>query len=76
MSGNPEEIGEAVPGHIRYWEDLRLEGYRGGPFADRSGGMIVFTAVDEDQAKRIVAGDPFVERGVVGESWLKAWRAE
>jgi uncharacterized protein YciI len=32
---------------------------RGGPFSDRSGGLIIFEAADEGAAGKTVAGDPF-----------------
>lgn len=73
MDGSPEAIGAAIPEHIEYWNAKGLEGYQGGPFADRSGGMIIFEAHDEATAKRLVAGDPFVVQAVVGDSWLKQW---
>lgn len=73
MDGTPEAIGKAVPGHIQYWESLRLREFQGGPFGDRSGGMIVFQASDMQSAKRIVADDPFVVQEVIGQSWLKQW---
>ena len=76
MQGQPEEIGRLAPRHAEYWKGLHLKGYRGGPFADYSGGLIVFRARDEGQARKWVAGDPFVTHGVIGESRLKAWRVD
>lgn len=76
MQGQPEDARALVPSHVDYWHAKRLEGYRGGPFADHSGGMILFCAPSEARAQELVAGDPFVQGGVIGESWLKAWRVE
>ena len=73
MDGNPEEIGAVAALHARYWQELRLDGYRGGPFSDFSGGLILFMAKSEDRARKVVSGDPFVEKGLIGKSWLKGW---
>jgi uncharacterized protein YciI len=73
MAGEPQLIRAAAPGHTEYWHALRLAGYAGGPFGDRSGGLITFLADDEEAARQAVAGDPFTLAGVIGESQLKAW---
>jgi uncharacterized protein YciI len=69
-------IREAVPEHVAYWKGARLDGYRGGPFADRSGGLITFRARDLQEATAIVEGDPFVRRGLLGERRTKEWLPE
>lgn len=76
MRDQPDRIGEVVPQHVRYWRDLDLPGYLGGPFGDRSGGSISFEADGRGEAERLVAGDPFVAAGLIGESWLKEWQIE
>ncbi|WP_421902435.1 YciI family protein [Maridesulfovibrio sp.] len=73
MEGSPEEIGKAVPAHVEYWESRNLSGFQGGPFADGSGGMIIFETKGEDSADQIVAGDPFVTKGFISDSRLKEW---
>jgi uncharacterized protein YciI len=68
-------IPQAVPQHVQYWDAHRSPGYIGGPFADRSGGLIVFEAADLSSAEEIVRNDPFVKEEVLAQSWLKEWRA-
>lgn len=69
-------IREAVPGHVAHWKAARLEGYRGGPFADRSGGLITFRAADLREATELVERDPFVRLGLLRERWTKEWAPE
>lgn len=74
--GAPAEIGASVPLHVAYWRVAAVANYRGGPFADRSGGLILFAAADLQKATDIMLQDPFVLRGLVGEKWLKEWTPE
>ena len=76
MQGQPEQIQATAPRHVAYWKGRRLEGYQGGPFADRSGGLITFIEESMDRATGIVADDPFVLEGVIGDSWIKEWTVE
>ncbi len=73
MKDDPERVQAAVAGHVEHWHGLRLDGYLGGPFEDRSGGLITFDAEDEEHAGRSVASDPFVVRGLLEAYWLKRW---
>jgi uncharacterized protein YciI len=50
-----------------------LPGYLGGPFSDRSGGLITFESESIEKAEQLVAGDPFLRRGLVEGRWLKGW---
>jgi uncharacterized protein YciI len=45
----------------------------GGPFADRSGGLITFEAGSLEAAERIIAADPFVREEVLESSVVKQW---
>lgn len=74
MAGEPERVRAAAPRHTEYWHSLDLVGYAGGPFADRSGGLITFLAADEDAGRAAVDGDPFVRENLLGQSWLKPWQ--
>ena len=76
MREDAPEIRDAVPAHVAYWKGASLEGYRGGPFADRSGGLITFRAVDLEEASAIVERDPFVRRGLLRERSTKEWLPE
>jgi uncharacterized protein YciI len=71
-----EEIKKTVDEHIQYWDNLKLEGYQGGAFADYSGGLILFQAENEDQAKAIVHDDPFVDHFILTKKWVKEWQPE
>lgn len=76
MREGAPELRDAVPAHVAHWKGAALEGYRGGPFADRSGGLITFHAADLREATALVERDPFVVRGLLRERWLKEWAPE
>ena len=73
MKADPDRVRVVAPRHASYWRDLRLAHYRGGPFEDRTGGLITFDADDAAQAQRAVREDPFVLEGLVEARWLKQW---
>lgn len=72
----PEQIREVVPAHVRYWQTARVADYQGGPFADRTGGLISFAAQDLQQATAIILQDPFVLEDLIDEKWIKEWMPE
>ena len=76
MKDDPGRVGAVAPEHAAYWQGLELRGYLGGPFADRSGGLISFETNTHDDAARLVADDPFVREGLVERSWVKEWKVE
>jgi uncharacterized protein YciI len=76
MKDNPDRVAAVAPDHAAYWRGLELRGYLGGPFADRSGGLVSFESDSRDDAARLVADDPFVREGLVERSWVKEWRVE
>jgi uncharacterized protein YciI len=76
MRADGEGVPEAVPEHVAHWRGLGLDDYVGGPFEDRTGGLITFRAEGTSRAERAVATDPFVSRGLVKASWLKRWLPE
>lgn len=47
--------------------------YLGGPFADRSGGLITFEASSRERAEKMTGQDPFARHGLLGLHWLKEW---
>jgi uncharacterized protein len=73
MADKPELIRAVAPSHAAYWHERALPGYLGGPFADRSGGLILFQAADQVQAEQLVSGDPFVDQGLLADCWVKEW---
>ena len=71
--GRDEKIKQLVPHHEDYWEDLNLPGYEGAPFADATGGMIIFDALDEEYAEDVIKNDPFNKQQIVERWYLKEW---
>ena len=65
-------VRDAVPRHAQYWRQSGSS-ERGGPFSDRSGGLILFEAPDEQTARKTVAEDPFQRASLLEQWWLKAW---
>jgi uncharacterized protein YciI len=76
MKQGPDRVRAVAPRHASYWHELALGRYRGGPFADKSGGLIVFDSASEEHAERLVSGDPFLREGLVNRHWIKEWLAE
>ncbi len=72
---NDPGVAQVAPEHVRYWHELHLPGYMGGPFADRSGGSITFEAGSEAEAQQLAAADPFAVADLLNQSWLKGWQA-
>jgi hypothetical protein len=50
MKNEPAKIKSKAPLHAEYWNSLSLTGYLGGPFADRSGGLIIFQCDSEKES--------------------------
>jgi uncharacterized protein YciI len=76
MRNTPEAIRQVVPRHIQYWKSCDLPDYTGGPFADRSGGLITFAAASLDDAQQIIMQDPFVREQLIEQRWIKEWLIE
>jgi len=76
MKNDPDKIREVVPAHIAYWKNSHLQNYVGGPFADKSGGLICFEAPGLAEATAITEKDPFIVHGVIAEKWIKEWMPE
>jgi len=76
MKDDSDRVRATVPEHVSHWQGLRLDGYLGGPFEDRSGGLITFETDDEEHAKSAVNSDPFVLSGLLETYWLKRWKLE
>ena len=73
-SGTPED----QPGweaHAAFVDRLVARGtmVMGGPFADYSGSLILLENVTEDEARDLVAGDPFIANGVFVLEDVRAW---
>ncbi|HSL45887.1 MAG TPA: YciI family protein [Anaerolineales bacterium] len=72
----PEKIRQVVPAHVEYWKAANLQGYMGGPFADRTGGLISFLANSISEATEIVEQDPFIMQDLIADKWIKEWIVE
>jgi uncharacterized protein YciI len=76
MNRDPKKIQQIVPAHIDYWGNHKSENYLGGPFADRSGGLITFDATDINEATSIIMSDPFTINDLLESKWIKEWVLE
>jgi uncharacterized protein YciI len=72
----PEKIRQVVPAHVQYWKSANLKGYMGGPFADRTGGLISFVASSPQKATEIIQQDQFILQDLITEKWIKEWIVE
>lgn len=73
MTDEPTRVAATAPEHAAYWHDLDLPQYLGGPFADRSGGLITFACETPEEATRLVDADPFHEKGLLERRWITEW---
>ena len=55
MKPEPDRVRAVAPRHAAYWHGLGLGGYLGGPFDDRSGGLISFEADSREEAEGLIA---------------------
>ena len=76
MKNEPDKVREVVPLHIEYWKNRELQNYQGGPFADRTGGLIIFETSDIDTATDIVMKDPFIIQNIINQKWIYEWLPE
>ena len=76
MKADSDAVRVVAPRHASYWRELRLSHYVGGPFEDRTGGLITFDAADATEAERAVRGDPFLLQELVEAHWIKRWARE
>ena len=61
--------------HAAYIDDLIERGIfvMGGPFADQSGSLSVLETVTEQEARELIAQDPFVANGVLELEEVRVW---
>jgi len=76
MKNEPDKIRSVVPSHVAYWKNSNLNKYSGGPFSDRSGGLITFEAESIEKATGVIMGDPFILENLIGNKWIKEWMVE
>lgn len=75
MTDDTDQVRGVAPQHSAYWGEQALAGYLGGPFADRTGGLITFEADTPAVAEKLVSGDPFLRQLCISSWWLKEWLA-
>jgi uncharacterized protein YciI len=75
MKNDPERVRLVAPKHVSHWQGLGFAHYLGGPFEDRTGGLITFES-DEANAQHAVREDPFMNEDLVETHWLKPWMPE
>ena len=73
MRCDDERVRRRAPDHAAYWHALALPNFLGGPFVDRTGGLITFDATDVDEAQALVADDPFIRDRLIARSWVTEW---
>lgn len=73
MVDDADRVRDAAPRHAAYWHQRALRGYLGGPFADRSGGLITFETDNPAQAEQLVKDDPFLRDGLLASWRLEQW---
>jgi hypothetical protein len=76
MKDDPDRVRAIAPRHASYWREFGLPEYVGGPFGDRSGGLITFEVDSLEQAEGIIAADPFVREEVLESLVVKQWMPE
>jgi uncharacterized protein YciI len=69
-------IAEFRPPHRDYLSGLSREGkvLMAGPFADDSGGLIVYEGATEAEVEQLIKADPFYKSGVFLSWVIRPWR--
>jgi uncharacterized protein YciI len=73
MRDAPDRVRATASKHASYRRELRLDGYLGDRFADRSGRLITFEAESGAAAEALVANDPFLQEHLLERHWVKEW---
>jgi hypothetical protein len=73
---DPSTIAKARPAHREYLTGLMQQGKLviSGPFADDSGGLLVYEAETPDQVEKLLAEDPFATGGVYVSWEIRPWK--
>ncbi|SHE55605.1 YciI family protein [Streptoalloteichus hindustanus] len=66
---------EVRPAHREYAKRLAEEGVllAGGPWADDSGAMLVYSATDVDELRGVLDADPYTPAGVIEKVTIREW---
>lgn len=68
-----EKTKKSLGEHITYWKSRKFDYFKNGPFADKSGGLIIFSSGNYDQAQETVADDPLLQGNAIKQYWVKEW---
>lgn len=62
--------------HRAYLAELVAQGklHESGPFADEQGALIVYEAIDLDEARSLVEADPYSAAGVIARVDIHEWK--
>ena len=73
---DPEKDAEILDEHKAYLQKYIDEGkiYAKGPFTDHSGGLVIYSVENIEEAKAIIENDPII-RDNTREYTLKEWRS-
>ena len=72
MKDDPDRVRATVGRHVAHWKELGLSGYLGGPFEDRTGGLITFEAQDGDPGQAGRGRRPVRAGGTAGGALAQA----
>lgn len=69
-----EKRQEVRPKHLAYLRSLVASGklHAAGPLAD-GGSMSIYNAETEEEARTLLANDPYSQAGIIGQSTLRGW---
>ena len=76
LKDKPNKIQDTFMDHINYWMNSGVEEFAGGPFADRTGGLITFVTSSLEEASKVIMQDPFIKIKVIDKKWIKEWVVE
>ena len=67
----------ARPAHREYIASLSEKGVvlAAGPYADDTGALIIYEAVDEAELKEIISADPYTPANVIIKWEIRVWNA-
>jgi uncharacterized protein YciI len=70
-----DHVAKLRPAHREYMAQLNSEGklWAAGPFADGTGALFIYEAVDKNAAKDILLSDPYFIGEVFARYELTAW---
>ncbi len=68
-----DKVKENLGQHVNYWKEQKFDYYKNGPFADKTGGLIMFSAESHEKAQQVISRDPLLTEKVIKQFLLKEW---